>query len=224
MRAAFQRLKNLPILVVGDLLCDRYIYGNASRISREAPVQIVHTMQEEIRPGGAANVAMNLRPFGVKVWLMGVVGRDAYGTRLLSHLRRSGVSVAAVRSSTRPTSVKARVIAQQHQQVLRLDTETSAPPRPVARTCRQRPPPVRTGFAKRRASQRAKGCRLVDFCRGRRVRLHPFASARPNWTPNKPKSDASGPGEPLRRMAGAWANGPARASEAEATMRSAVSR
>jgi D-beta-D-heptose 7-phosphate kinase/D-beta-D-heptose 1-phosphate adenosyltransferase len=158
VRANLKRLRNLPLLVVGDLLCDRYIYGNTSRISREAPVPVVHTKREEIRPGGAANVAMNLRPFGVRVHLMGAVGRDGYGTRLLSCLRQGGVSVAVVRASARPTSVKARVIAEQHQQVLRLDTETAAPLGP--------PEEARLWRKIQQALPRVRGVILSDYGKG----------------------------------------------------------
>jgi len=114
------------ILVVGDLMLDRYIYGNVSRISPEAPVPVI--LQEgkaTFTPGGAANVAYNLRSLGAKVALVGRIGFDQEGRLLIKELKKRGIATTGVRvDRTVPTAVKTRIIAQ-HQQVVRVDREKS---------------------------------------------------------------------------------------------------
>lgn len=115
------------ILVVGDLMLDEYIWGKVSRISPEAPIPVVHVQRENALPGGAANVANNIRALGGQVFLAGVVGRDEAGDRLLSLLKRQGVRTDWVlRDRTRPTITKTRVIAHS-QQVVRIDRERPLP-------------------------------------------------------------------------------------------------
>jgi D-beta-D-heptose 7-phosphate kinase/D-beta-D-heptose 1-phosphate adenosyltransferase len=113
---------NARVLVVGDLMLDRYWQGAAARISPEAPVPVVHVKETEERPGGGANVALNMSSLGVKVSLCGLVGDDEAGSALEGHLQRAGVVCRLQRDASIPTITKLRVISQ-HQQLLRLDFE-----------------------------------------------------------------------------------------------------
>ena len=79
-----EKVKGKRILVWGDLVCDKYIYGDVSRISREAPVLVLKKTGSEYRPGGAANAANNLISLGAEVKLMGILGKDENGNKLLS--------------------------------------------------------------------------------------------------------------------------------------------
>ena len=111
------------ILVVGDLMLDRYVYGDVSRISPEAPVPVVHVTRDENVPGGASNVAWNIQTLGGQGALCGVLGEDRAAEELSGLLAGYGVSVDAVlRESDVPTIVKTRVIAER-QQVVRVDRE-----------------------------------------------------------------------------------------------------
>ena len=111
------------ILVVGDLILDEFIWGNVSRISPEAPVPVVWVENENFMPGGASNVANNIRSMGGSVCLAGAVGEDHRGGILQSLLREKGVGCDGIyMDSGRPTTLKTRVIAH-HQQVVRIDRE-----------------------------------------------------------------------------------------------------
>ena len=113
-----------PLLIVGDIICDHYVWGNVERISPEAPVQVLRWEREADRPGGAANVAMNLAALGCRVHLAGVVGNDAAGRWLLKALQARGIGTrSVVLSPRRPTTTKTRVIAR-GQHLLRIDHET----------------------------------------------------------------------------------------------------
>lgn len=119
------------VLVVGDLMLDRYVWGDAERISQEAPVILLHADTREERLGGASSVATMLRALEAEVALAGVVGPDADGERVRYHLAEQGVGTAAVlHDPERPTTVKERYIGraqQRHpQQMLRVDYETRA--------------------------------------------------------------------------------------------------
>lgn len=127
------------LLVVGDLMLDRYVSGTAGRLSPEAPVPVVQVTREEARPGGAANVAANIRSLGGQVLMAGVVGRDAAGLELSAILRAQGVGPAAVITDPRVrTTVKTRVLAER-QQVVRIDHETleGLPAATIAALCRR---------------------------------------------------------------------------------------
>ncbi|MEJ2619072.1 MAG: bifunctional D-glycero-beta-D-manno-heptose-7-phosphate kinase/D-glycero-beta-D-manno-heptose 1-phosphate adenylyltransferase HldE [Candidatus Thiodiazotropha sp.] len=113
---------NARVLVVGDLMLDRYWQGAAAKISPEAPVPVVHVHDTEERPGGGANVALNMTSLGVAVTLCGLVGRDEAGEQLAARLTESGVECLLQMSESVPTITKLRVISQ-HQQLLRLDFE-----------------------------------------------------------------------------------------------------
>ena len=115
--------KRVKILVIGDLMLDEYIWGEVERISPEAPVPVVRVASESWVPGGAANVAHNIRALGGQVALAGVIGRDQAGRRLKKLLKESGIDIRGVISAAgRPTVTKSRVLAE-HQQVLRIDRE-----------------------------------------------------------------------------------------------------
>jgi D-beta-D-heptose 7-phosphate kinase/D-beta-D-heptose 1-phosphate adenosyltransferase len=130
----FSRLKEIisgfgraKVLVVGDLILDEFIWGKVSRISPEAPVPVVWVDSENFMPGGASNVASNIRSLGGEVYLVGVVGDDPRGEILQSLLRKKGVNCEGIFSDgQRPTTQKTRVIAH-HQQVVRIDREVLRP-------------------------------------------------------------------------------------------------
>ena len=111
------------ILVAGDVMLDEYWLGAATRISPEAPAPVVHVDSQEYRPGGAANVACNLAGLGARVTLLGIVGRDDEAEALAGAMQGSGVSCEWLRSESRPTVRKLRVLSR-NQQVIRLDRET----------------------------------------------------------------------------------------------------
>jgi D-glycero-beta-D-manno-heptose-7-phosphate kinase len=116
-------LPGLRVLVIGDLMLDRYVWGRVTRISPEAPVPVVDVERVESRPGGAANVALNVAAMGAQVAVCGVIGDDDHGRTLLRHLQKDGFDTSLVRSlADRITTEKTRVIGNQ-QQVLRVDHE-----------------------------------------------------------------------------------------------------
>ena len=110
------------ILVVGDVMLDRYWHGMSTRISPEAPVPVIKVDQTEDRPGGGANVALNMAALGANVSVAGVVGNDKEGQILEGFLRVAGIETNFLVSSTKPTITKLRVISR-HQQLLRMDFE-----------------------------------------------------------------------------------------------------
>ena len=125
--SALRRVEDVRVWTIGDVMLDEYVAGTVSRISPEAPVPVVHVAERSYRVGGAANVAHQVVALGAHAHLCGVVGRDGAGDDLLSTCGRIGVGVEAVaRLPERPTTRKVRVLAQ-HQQMLRLDWESSAP-------------------------------------------------------------------------------------------------
>ncbi len=113
------------VLVIGDVILDRYLWGRATRVSPEAPVLVVDVDREELRLGGAANVAQNVRALGAVPTLVGVVGLDAAEQSLKRELDAREVDAEAgiLRDPGRRTTLKTRIIAH-HQQVLRADEET----------------------------------------------------------------------------------------------------
>ncbi len=118
-----KRFTRTRILVIGDLMLDEFVWGSVDRISPEAPVPVVWVERESVMPGGAANVAANIRAVGGQVELLGVVGEDEVGRRLLQEVQRQGISTEWIVSDPRrPTTSKSRVIAH-HQQVVRIDRE-----------------------------------------------------------------------------------------------------
>jgi D-beta-D-heptose 7-phosphate kinase/D-beta-D-heptose 1-phosphate adenosyltransferase len=115
------------ILVVGDLMLDRYVWGDVGRISPEAPVPILKVEREENKLGGSGSVIANLVTLGADVSTCGVIGDDYHGRIILAELEKLGVPAnGVVASSTRPTGVKTRVIARA-QHVVRIDKEDTTP-------------------------------------------------------------------------------------------------
>ena len=113
------------LLVVGDVMLDQYIRGSVSRISPEAPVPVVLEKESFYTPGGAANVAQNLKSLGARVTLIGRVGKDLEGEILKKELKKKNIPVEGIFVDPRlPTISKTRVLAQ-HQQVVRIDKEDS---------------------------------------------------------------------------------------------------
>jgi len=117
------QLSKARVLVVGDVMLDRYWYGDATRISPEAPVPVLLWQREEARPGGAANVARNCAALGARTQLLSVVGRDEAGDRLVKLMKNEGVVVSLHRDSSIHTTQKLRVVHRKHQ-LLRIDMET----------------------------------------------------------------------------------------------------
>lgn len=115
------------VAVLGDMMLDEWIIGNASRISPEAPVPVVRLSERKIAPGGAANVVMNLRSLGANVLVAGVVGDDSPGHSLADEIKAAGADTSGlVFDASRPTTLKTRVLASR-QQMLRIDRESDEP-------------------------------------------------------------------------------------------------
>ena len=117
------------VLVVGDVMLDRYWFGEVDRISPEAPVPVVRVARREDRLGGAANVARNIAALGAKVTLVGVVGADEAGDRIARMSAEAGVDADLIRDAEHPTTLKMRVLGRA-QQLLRVDFEQH--PEPIA--------------------------------------------------------------------------------------------
>ena len=108
------RFADKRILVIGDIMLDEFIWGKVSRISPEAPVPVVNVTAESYYPGGAANVARNIREFTPATAVMGIAGTDIHGKRLLELLETSGIDTSGVQQdSASPTTVKTRIIARE---------------------------------------------------------------------------------------------------------------
>jgi D-glycero-beta-D-manno-heptose-7-phosphate kinase len=123
--ALLDRIAGRSILVVGDLMLDHFVYGRVTRISPEAPVPVVQFERDEIRLGGAANVAANIVSLGGIGTAVGVVGTDPEATRLIAELARVRVDTAGiVPDPSRCTTRKLRVVTTRNQQVARIDYES----------------------------------------------------------------------------------------------------
>lgn len=130
--ATLDMIAGTPILVVGDLILDRYIWGKVDRISPEAPVPVVEVVKTEGRLGGAGNVVRNLATIGAKPTVCGLIGDDEDGRDLMGLFREIGANVdGVVVDTTRPTTVKTRVIAAT-QQIVRIDRERKISDSPEA--------------------------------------------------------------------------------------------
>ncbi len=116
----------IKVLVVGDIMLDRYILGEVERISPEAPVPVIRHAQRYERPGGAANVAMNLAGLGCQAYLAGFWGEDGEKAELAGLLEKAGVDLLGVVTSSLPTISKTRIVGR-NQQLLRLDIESQEP-------------------------------------------------------------------------------------------------
>jgi D-glycero-beta-D-manno-heptose-7-phosphate kinase len=119
------RFPGQRVLVLGDLMLDRYLWGDTGRISPEAPVPVIEAREETIRLGGAANVANNIQALGGEAMLVGVTGADSFAQELVRLLRERRISAGwLVADRVRHTTTKTRILAR-HQQVVRVDREDS---------------------------------------------------------------------------------------------------
>jgi rfaE bifunctional protein kinase chain/domain len=119
----FESFSTKKIMVIGDVMIDRYMQGNVSRISPEAPVPIVNLSSQEDRLGGAANVALNLVALGAETFVASVVGKDKEGDLIVDLFKNQGIECfSVVKSSERISTVKTRVLGN-NQQLVRIDTE-----------------------------------------------------------------------------------------------------
>lgn len=147
------------ILVVGDIVLDHYIWGNVSRISPEAPVPVVRVTRENMLLGGAANVVNNIHALGGVVSVCGVIGHDEAGRQLLHLLHTQGLLTdGLIVDSSRPTTIKTRIIAHS-QQVVRFDRETKER---VGRDTHKRI----FDFVKQRINEGLDALVLSDYCKG----------------------------------------------------------
>lgn len=121
------------ILLVGDFMLDRYVFGNAERISPEAPVPVMHVTERQDRVGGAGSVALNVCALDAQVACFGLLGHDPFGDRVCKFLEHAGADVSGlIRVDDRPTITKTRLVGlaehRHRQQILRVDDELVAPP------------------------------------------------------------------------------------------------
>lgn len=158
LQKVVQQFSDQPILVVGDLMLDRYVWGRVERISPEAPVPVVEVVKETVHLGGAANVAYNLAVLKARPLLVGVVGRDEAGDRLVEELHRQEISSEGiVRDKGRSTTIKTRIIAH-NQQVCRTDREDKTP------LSQETVDQMRTAYQP--LLEQAKGMILSDYGKG----------------------------------------------------------
>ena len=118
-----ENFKKKKIIVIGDVMLDKYIWGDVTRISPEAPVQIVNVAREDYIPGAASNVAANIADLGAKVWMIGVVGNDTTRDKLIRELNKKNVnSDYLITDADKRTILKVRVFGRK-QQLIRFDYE-----------------------------------------------------------------------------------------------------
>jgi D-glycero-beta-D-manno-heptose-7-phosphate kinase len=127
-----EKMRKRALVVFGDVMLDEFVWGEATRISPEAPVPVVDIQRESVHLGGAANVLANLVSLGTRARVIGVIGDDRAGERLRSEIREAGVDAAddLVIDAARPTTMKTRIIAHSHghnQTIVRADREARAP-------------------------------------------------------------------------------------------------
>lgn len=150
-----QAVSRVNVLVVGDVMLDRYWFGEVDRISPEAPVPVVRVARREDRLGGAANVARNIAALGAGASLLGVVGADEPGVRVGELASEAGIAASLVTDPAVPTTLKMRVLGRQ-QQLLRVDFE-------------EHPGPAATEDIQRRFAELLAGHDLVvlsDYAKG----------------------------------------------------------
>lgn len=150
--------RDRPLLIVGDVMLDVYLAGHVARISPEAPVPVLRYLRETEAAGGAANVALNVVALGGAARLVGVVGADEGAARLAALMAAAGIAADLVAAGDRPTTTKMRVLAGQHQQLLRIDRETTGP----------LPPPTEAAVIDRieAAAPAAGAVVLSDYAKG----------------------------------------------------------
>jgi rfaE bifunctional protein kinase chain/domain len=119
-----KQAEGMKVCIIGDVMLDRYMFGNVTRISPEAPVQVFETKQSKPKLGGAANVSYNVKTLGAEPVLIGVIGNDAEGEILADVMRSQGQNTSGlIIEENRPTTCKTRVIADSHH-LLRIDSES----------------------------------------------------------------------------------------------------
>src|SRR5580765_3072415 len=133
LKKIVEAFPNLTVTVLGDLVADEFVFGEISRVSREAPVLILKHRDRTVVPGGGANAANNLADLGVNVLPVGIVGDDEQGRMLIKHFRHKHVPVSGVlKDKSYATVTKTRILAGMthtaRQQVVRVDREPQAPP------------------------------------------------------------------------------------------------
>ncbi len=122
-----KNIKKLNIAVIGDVMLDVYYWGRTERISPEAPVPVVNVTGEEMKPGGAANVSLNLKSLGAVPYSLGVIGNDMSGSYFIDIFKNSGMNTGnIIVDKIRPTTVKTRILAL-NQHVVRFDKESTEP-------------------------------------------------------------------------------------------------
>lgn len=127
LKSIIERFADVKVLVVGDVMLDRYWWGKVQRISPEAPVPVVNLEKTSLVPGGAANVAANITGLGAKPFLFGIIGEDSEGELFAQILNSIDVSSKfLLREKNRPTTIKTRIVAH-NQQVVRIDQENIQP-------------------------------------------------------------------------------------------------
>ncbi len=123
LQRIFKKSKNKRIAVIGDVMLDKYVYGDVSRISPEAPVQVVDVKSAEYKLGGAANVANNIKTLEAEPILIGIIGNDIDGDIFLETMKKQNLKTHGIlKDENRPTTSKTRVIAHS-QHILRIDSE-----------------------------------------------------------------------------------------------------
>ncbi|HYO90637.1 MAG TPA: PfkB family carbohydrate kinase, partial [Pyrinomonadaceae bacterium] len=127
-----EKMHERGVTVFGDVMLDEFVWGEATRISPEAPVPVVDIQRESVHLGGAANVLANLVSLGLRARVIGVIGDDRAGERLRAEIRESGVDATndLVIDRARPTTLKTRIIAHSHghnQAIVRADREARSP-------------------------------------------------------------------------------------------------
>src|SRR6266700_7971052 len=131
LRPVVERFKDKRIVVLGDLVADVFVYGEISRISREAPVLILNHRETQVGPGGGANAIHNLWALGAKPLPVGLVGDDTEGQQLLEYFSQLGIDIGGItvaKSYRTPTKMRilAGAVHSQRQQIVRLDSGGSA--------------------------------------------------------------------------------------------------
>jgi D-glycero-beta-D-manno-heptose-7-phosphate kinase len=209
--ALIDRFRDRQVLVLGDMVADEYVIGRPSRISREAPVLILHFAESFVRPGGATNTAYNLRALGASATVVGAIGNDEMGARLRQALDDVGVrTTGLIVDESRPTSTATRVLAkgmqEVQQQIVRIDRITRSP---VEGETRERMiDAVRVGVREVDAllisdyengvisqdlldiclpEARRHGCRIIVDAHGDLFRFRDITAA----TPNQPEAEAT---------------------------------
>lgn len=122
MNIQIPAFENVNVLIVGDVMLDRYWSGDTSRVSPEAPIPVVHVRKTEEKPGGAGNVAVNVAALGAKATLLGMVGNDQAGDNLEKILTSHGINCLLQRTKIAPTITKLRLMSR-NQQLIRIDFE-----------------------------------------------------------------------------------------------------